>query len=104
MSGSLPIARIYRISPVMTAPIKTNAFKTGNSVAVRLPKEFGVRAGEPLEVTRDGSGFHIRRVVDADQQRARLAEMVRKLRELGPVVGADPNDGRFEFPDRPGLY
>ena len=88
----------------MTAPTKTYAFRTGNSVAVRLPKEFGVKAGDPLELVRDGQGFRIRRVVDPDEQRARLAEMVRKLREFGPLIGANPDDGRIEFPDRPGLY
>ncbi len=90
----------------MTAPIKTNAFKTGNSVAVRLPKELGVEAGEPLEVTRLGNDFKIRRVLDPAIERAKVLELVRRLREAGPVPGAKHrrNDGRIEFPDRPGLY
>jgi antitoxin VapB len=90
----------------MTAPIKTNAFKNGNSVAVRLPKELGVKAGEPLEVVRVGNDFKIRRLLDPAAERAKVVELVRRLRELGPVVGAtdDREDTRIEFPDRPGLY
>lgn len=90
----------------MTAPVRTNAFKTGNSVAVRLPKELGVKAGEALEVVRIGNDFKISRVTDPAVERAKVLELVRRLREAGPVPGAEDrrDDGRIEFPDRPGLY
>ena len=87
----------------MNATVKTNAFKSGNSVAVRLPKAFGIKAGEPLDVLNKGQKIEIRRSVDPEYAQQQLAEMVRELREIGPIDG-DPQDGRIEFPDRPGLY
>ena len=87
----------------MNATVKTNAFKSGNSVAVRLPKAFGIRAGEPLDVLNNGTKIEIRRSVDPDYARQQLAELIRELNEIGPIDG-DPQDGRIEFPDRPGLY
>jgi antitoxin VapB len=87
----------------MNAATKTNAFKSGNSIAVRLPKEFGIRAGEGLELIRRGQNIEIRRVVDPEYERAQLNELARELREIGPIDG-NANDGRIEFPDRPGLY
>jgi virulence-associated protein VagC len=88
----------------MNATVRTSAFKTGNSVAVRLPKAFGVKAGDALEIKRNGTWIEIRPTVSPEEERARLAEIVRRLRVLGPVEGGDPEDGRIEFPDRPGLY
>lgn len=87
----------------MNATVKTNAFKTGNSVAVRLPKEFGIRAGEGLELVRRGRTIEIRPAIDAAQERARLKALADALAAIGPIDG-DREDGRIEFPDRPGLY
>ncbi len=87
----------------MNATVKTSAFKSGNSVAVRLPKGFGIKAGEGLELVRRGQNIEIRRVVDHEYERAQLNELARELREIGSIDG-DPNQGRIEFPDRPGLY
>lgn len=92
----------------MSAPsvitIETRAFMSGNSVAIRLPKSFGVKAGDALQVRQNGQSITIRPARDPERQRARLAAMIAELRALGPVEGGDPNDGRIEFPDRPGLY
>lgn len=87
----------------MNASVKTSAFKSGNSVAVRLPKAFGIKPGEQLDIVNDGQKIEIRRSLNPDYARKQLAEMVRELREIGPIDG-DPQDGRIEFPDRPGLY
>jgi len=88
----------------MNATVKTNAFKSGNSVAVRLPKGFGIKPGDALQIKRNGNSIEIRPALDPEQEQARWKQMVSELRALGPVVGGDPNDGRIEFPDRPGLY
>lgn len=41
--------------------VLTKTFKSGNSVAVRLPKELGVPEGLELEVVEAGSGWLLRR-------------------------------------------
>jgi antitoxin VapB len=90
----------------MNAVVKTHVFKTGNSVAVRLPKEFGFDAGEGVELVKRGRNIEIRPVIDPDKARAENAALVAELRAIGPVPGAEAyrDDGRIEFPDRPGLY
>lgn len=39
----------------------TKTFKSGNSVAVRLPKELGFEAGVEIEIEHQGNGVLIRR-------------------------------------------
>lgn len=87
----------------MEAIVKTSIFKTGNSVAVRLPKGFGFKAGDGVQLIRKGRHLEIHPVHDPEKDRADLAELGRILRELGPrknPVLREP----VEFPDRPGLY
>ncbi|MEH3105737.1 MAG: AbrB/MazE/SpoVT family DNA-binding domain-containing protein [Sphingomonas fennica] len=40
----------------MNAPARTRVFKTGNSVAVRLPKAFGLAVGTEMEVVQEADG------------------------------------------------
>lgn len=87
----------------MNATAKTSAFKTGNSVAIRLPKAFGVKPGDEFELVRRGRKLELQPIVDYELERAELAELGRELRAIGPI-GGDREDGRIEFPDRPGLY
>lgn len=87
----------------MTATVRTNAFKTGNSVAVRLPKAFGILPGEGLELVRRGRTIEIRPVSNPDHERARLKALADALAVIGRIDGSR-EDGRIEFPDRPGLY
>jgi antitoxin VapB len=39
----------------------TKTFKSGNSVAVRLPKELGIAEGTVLEIEQTGAGWLLRR-------------------------------------------
>jgi antitoxin VapB len=87
----------------MNSIVKTNAFKSGNSVAVRLPKGFGIKAGDELELMRGLHKIELRPVLDPDAERAKVLELVRRLNELGPVKNPLPRDP-IEFPDRPELY
>jgi antitoxin VapB len=87
----------------MNQVVKTNAFKSGNSVAVRLPKAFGVKAGDELELMRGPHKIELRPILDPGAERAKVLELVRRLRELGPVKNPLARDP-IEFPDRPGLY
>lgn len=83
--------------------IKTKTFKSGNSVAVRLPKGLGFEADMPVTIEQVGQELRIKAALDP-------AEEKRKLRELVEALLAMPGPGEiekripFEFPDRPGLY
>ncbi|HEY0028758.1 MAG TPA: hypothetical protein VGC35_12890 [Allosphingosinicella sp.] len=77
--------------------VDSKTFRSGNSEALRLPKE--VSFGSDVEVT-------IRRVGDVltiTPKNRTMAELVRRLREIGPPPdGVQPREP-IEFPERPGL-
>ena len=88
----------------MGMQIKTKTFRSGNSEAVRLPRE--VAYGRNIEVTvqRDGDVVTIRPVIDEAERRRRWDAMIADMEAVGA-----PNDGvqarePFHFPVRPGLY
>jgi virulence-associated protein VagC len=91
------------IHGVMNNPIPTKTFMSGNSVAVRLPKGLGVAPDTAMEIVRQGGDLLLRRVVDPAQEQSKIAEMVRRLREIGPAGTPEVRD-KIIFPDRPGLY
>jgi antitoxin VapB len=82
--------------------VRTKTFKSGNSVAVRLPAEFGFAAGLSVTVERDGSGVKVRPMTDPVEEKRKVADLVAKLRALGPVGEIQVREP-IEFPDRPGL-
>jgi antitoxin VapB len=88
---------------LMNAPVKTSMFKSGNSVALRLPKACGFKPGDGIELVRKGGIVEIHPMVDLEKEKAELSELVRILRELGPTKNPAQREP-IEFPDRPGLY
>jgi antitoxin VapB len=87
----------------MNAPHRTRTFKSGNSVAVRLPRDLGFPAGAEVALERRGREVVIRRVADPAAEKASIKALVERLREIGPVGEIEERDPDF-FPDRPGLY
>lgn len=87
----------------MTKPIHTKTFKSGNSVAVRLPKGFAIDAGVEIELDKNGDVVTIRLVRDAAREKARLQKLLDDLAAIGPVGEIEKREP-IEFPDRPGLY
>lgn len=81
---------------------ETKTFKSGNSVALRLPKGLGVEPGERVSIERNGDVFTIRRINDKAEAKRKLSELVEALRAL-PRPGEVQKREPFEFPDRPGL-
>lgn len=87
--------------------IETKAFKSGNSVAVRLPAELGVAAGTSLTIERLGTEL---RIILRDEEAERLERFRQMIETLNAMekVPRDPSvsreEERIEFPDRPGLY
>jgi len=71
----------------------TRVFKSGNSLAVRLPKEIAFTEGAEVEVTREGT------VITLTPARLDMAAFVARLRELSEpdLVWERPE---FEAPER----
>jgi len=78
------------------ATVTSRVFRSGNSEAVRLPKD--VAFGRDIEVTIVRSGD----VLTITPKRPSVAEMVRRLRELPKPSDIEERDADI-FPDRPGL-
>ena len=77
--------------------VDSKTFRSGNSEAVRLPKEVALGANVPVTIRRVGD------VLTISPKRKSMAELVRRLREIGPPAdGVQPREP-IEFPDRPGL-
>ena len=87
---------------VMTKPVHTKTFKSGNSVAVRLPKGFAIPAGTEVELDKSGDVVTIRPARDPAEEKARMLKMLDDL-------AAMPKPSRVEkrepilFPKRRGL-
>lgn len=83
--------------------IDTKTFRSGNSVAVRLPRELGFDADVAVRLERVGTGVHVKPLVDTAEQKRRLMRLVDRLTAIGPGHDIEQRDPDI-FPDRPGLY
>jgi antitoxin VapB len=83
--------------------IKTKTFKSGNSVALRLPKSLGIKADVAMQVEQRGRDLVIRAVVDPVEEKRLLMELIAELDAIGPVGEIEKREPIY-FPDRPGLY
>ncbi|UVO51917.1 hypothetical protein M0208_15875 [Sphingomonas sp. SUN019] len=83
--------------------IETKTFKSGNSVALRLPKSLGFDADMPVTIEQVGNSLRITPVSDAAEGKRRVRELVEALLAMDPV-GEIEKRIPIEFPDRPGLY
>ena len=87
--------------------VETRTFKSGNSVAVRIPKELGFEAGTEVTIRRIGNRLEIAPLLDPAQERQALRDMLDEIRAIWEEAGGPPEPQRrepIEFPDRPGLY
>lgn len=84
---------------------ETRTFKSGNSEAVRLPKELAFGPGTPVTIERTGDTLTIRpsSEEDPDEARRRMARLLADLRAIGRPGELQEREP-IEFPDRPGLY
>lgn len=79
---------------------ETKTFKSGNSVALRLPKGLGVGPDERMLIEQKGDVLTVRRLKDPATERARVLRLVERLRAIGPVGEIEE---REPIPERPGL-
>jgi antitoxin VapB len=86
----------------MTNHFHTKTFKSGNSVAVRLPKGFAIPEGAEVELDKTGNVVTIRLTRDPAEEKARMLKMLddlsampkpRQIEEREPIL----------FPKRRGL-
>lgn len=75
---------------------RTKTFRSGNSEAVRLPKEIGFGEGVEVEIVREGDHVTISRKRMTNRE---LVERLRRLPKPERIVEREP----FEAPERPGL-
>ena len=83
-------------------PVPSKTFKSGNSVAVRLPKGVAFPPDTPVLIERDGDTLTIRPTLDREAEKRRLAELVATLKALPRPPEVEVREP-IEFPDRPGL-
>jgi antitoxin VapB len=87
----------------MNKPVHTKTFKSGNSVAVRLPKGFAIPEGTEVELDKSGDVVTIRLTRDRAKVRNRMRKLIEELEEIGRPGEIEKREP-IEFPDRPGLY
>lgn len=87
----------------MNKPVHTRTFKSGNSVAVRLPRGFAIPADTEVELDRSGDTVTIRLKRDPAEVRRQLRALADDLAAIGRPPGGDRRRDPFEFPDRTGL-
>lgn len=75
--------------------VESKTFKSGNSVAVRLPKEIAFAADTAVMIERKGDVLTIRPAKDAAAERARVRDLANRLRALGPVGEVEQYDSTF---------
>jgi len=82
--------------------ISSKTFKSGNSVAVRLPREVGFAPDMKVTIERNGDVLTIRPAIDPVEEKRKLLALVGALRAIGPPDEIEKREP-FEFPERPGL-
>jgi antitoxin VapB len=81
----------------MNAPRKSRTFKSGNSVALRLPKSLGIEAGVEMTV-REDQGRYIVEPVPTEPRKIDLTGIAGSMPWLQPLT---PEEREFEEEDRP---
>lgn len=87
----------------MNKPVHTKTFKSGNSVAVRLPKGFAIPEGAEVELDKSGDVVTLRLTRNAAEVRGRMRKLIDELEAIGPIAEVEKREP-IDFPDRPGLY
>jgi antitoxin VapB len=80
---------------------QTRIFRSGNSDAVRLPRHLSFGVGTEVAIERDGDRLIVTPVA---KRKLSFAEMIARMREIGPPSDGVQEREPFEYPDRPGLF
>lgn len=77
--------------------VDSKTFRSGNSEAIRLPKEVAFGPDVPVTIRRTGDTLTI------TPKKKTMAELVRRLREIGPPADGVQEREPIEWQERPGL-
>ena len=80
--------------------VQAKSFMDGNSVAIHLPNALEMQPGVDFVIRKDGDKLT---VVPKGQPKRSMAELARRLRELGPPPGPPVGRKKIIFPKRRGL-
>lgn len=83
--------------------LETKTFKSGNSIAIRLPREVAFAEGTAVTIEKRGDALVIRPAKDPIEEKRKVLEFVAALKALKPTGVIEERDSDI-FPDRPGLY
>jgi antitoxin VapB len=82
--------------------VNSKTFKSGNSIALRLPRALGIEADVEMRIEKDGDALVIRPAKDPAAEKAKLRRLIERLDEIGAVGEIGKRDP-IEIPERPGL-
>lgn len=78
--------------------VDSKTFRSGNSVAVRLPRELAFETDTEVTIRKVGNTLTI-----TPKPKKTMAEFIARLREIGPPPGPKLKREKIIFPKRPGL-
>lgn len=96
----MPVYPVY--TERMNKPVHTRTFKSGNSVAVRLPKGFAIPEGAEVELDRNGDVVTLRLTRDPAHEKARMLRMLDDLAAMPKPPQIEKREPIL-FPKRRGL-
>lgn len=91
-----------RVYTHLMSAVNSRTFKSGNSIAVRLPKEVALAPGMAVTIERSGDVLTIRPAVDPAEEKRKLRKFIEALSALPKPPEVEKREP-IEFPDRPGL-
>lgn len=86
----------------MNKPVHTKTFKSGNSIAVRLPKGFAIPEGAEVELDKSGDTITIRLASDPATEKARMLQWLAELKAMPKPAQIEKREPIL-FPERRGL-
>lgn len=88
----------------MAAEVNAKAFRNGNSVAIRLPKAFGVSEGDEVILAKSADGrITIRPREDAEAKRREWLAVLDELKAMGPPPDGVQKRLPVDIPIRKGM-
>ena len=81
---------------------ETKTFKSGNSVALRLPKSLAIGPDERMIIEQKGDVLTVRRAVDPAEAKRKWLDMLDTLETLPKPPGVQDREP-IDIPDRNGL-